>query len=67
MKMKFLMALMIALLMLTGCGGKKTVTCDGCGKTIEIKASSNMDDGWIIFCENCETELFGEDGVVSEG
>ena len=56
--------LLAALLLLTGCGETKTVTCDGCGKAVEIKADSNMDDSWIVFCGECETDLFGEDGLI---
>lgn len=65
MKVKILIALLAALLLI-GCGKTKTVTCDGCGKEQEIEAKSNMDDGWIIYCEECQVEFFGEDGLVSE-
>ena len=65
MKIKFLILSLVALLLLTGCGEKKAVTCDGCGKTIEIEANSNMDDSWIVYCDGCYTEFFGEDGLVS--
>ena len=39
---------------LTACG-KKTLHCDLCGK--EVSADSNMDEDWIIYCEECEPEL----------
>ena len=65
MKLKYLIALLFALLMLTACGETKTVTCDGCGKTIEIEANSNITEDWIVYCEDCELALFGEGGVVS--
>ncbi|MBR5126178.1 MAG: hypothetical protein IKU68_05535 [Oscillospiraceae bacterium] len=56
MKAKLLIAL-LAVLLLSGCGETKTITCDGCGKTQQIKASSNMDDSWIIYCEECEPQM----------
>ena len=65
--MKKIMCLLLALvLMLTlfGCG-KRIVTCDGCGADIAVKGNSNITDEWIVFCSTCETELFGEDGVIS--
>ena len=31
----------------------KELTCDGCGKLVEIEADSNMTDEWILFCEEC--------------
>ena len=65
--MKKIVCLMLALvLMLTlvACG-KRTVTCDGCGRDIQVKANSNVTDEWILFCSECETEFFGEDGLIS--
>ena len=35
--------------------GKVTLHCDGCGK--EVRADSNMDESWIVFCSDCEPEL----------
>jgi hypothetical protein len=61
---KMLISLLVILLMLAGCGARKTVTCDGCGKQLQIKANSNMDDSWIIYCDACNKEFFGEDGLV---
>ena len=51
--------------LLTGCGEKKTVTCDGCGKAQTLDAGSRMDDSWIIYCKECYVRLFGEDGLIS--
>lgn len=65
MKTKLLLILLAAFLLLTGCGETRTVTCDGCGETLEIEADSNMDDSWIIYCEECQVEFFGEDGLIS--
>ena len=35
----------------------KTVTCDNCGKEIEVAENSNVNENWGIFCEECEEEL----------
>ena len=45
------------LILLIGCGEKKTLICDGCGKEVSVKADSNITDSWIIFCSQCEKEL----------
>ena len=68
--MKKLIAILLTLLFLlslTACGPKKTVHCDACGDAVEIEASSNMTDEWIIYCGPCNEELFGDDPVVSPG
>lgn len=57
MNAKLLIALTAMLLLLTGCGGSKTITCDDCGKTQKISTSSKMDDSWIIYCQECEAKL----------
>ena len=31
----------------------KELTCDGCGKKVEVEIDSNMTEEWIIFCEEC--------------
>lgn len=63
-----LIAAMMMILTLFGCQKKtKTVTCDGCGTEVLIEADSNMDDSWIIYCEDCELEFFGESGLVGPG
>lgn len=57
----------LALLSLAACGKGKTVHCDHCGKEVALKAGSNIDEDWIIFCPACEEELFGDNPVVSPG
>lgn len=59
------MILLTVSLLLCGCGETKTVTCDGCGKSIEIDADSNANDDWIIYCKTCERSFFDEDGLLS--
>ena len=64
MKKKIICLLVVVLLLsLVGCG-KRTVTCDNCGKDIQVPASSNVSDEWILYCGTCEVELFGEDGLI---
>ena len=53
---KFLCLVLALLLMLAGCG-TKTVTCDGCGKEITVKANSDVTDEWILFCAECEQAM----------
>ena len=60
-----LIALLVLLAVLTGCGEPKTVSCDHCGATIELTKDSNITDEWIVFCKTCEEELFGDNPVVS--
>ena len=67
MKRKLLCLFLVVVMLLTlvACGQKRTVICDGCGTEITVKDNSNITDEWIVFCEKCELELFGEDGVVA--
>lgn len=64
MKSKIMVLLLTVALLLSGCGKAKTVSCDRCGEPQKVKASSNVDDSWIIYCTDCEKELFGEEGLV---
>ena len=52
--------------LLAGCGEKKIVHCDGCGKECKIAADSPMEEDWIIYCSDCEKKL-GLDKVVQDG
>ena len=61
------LVLAVLLLLLCGCSEKKTVTCDHCGAEIELKPDSNITDEWIVFCKECEENLFGDNPVVSPG
>jgi len=57
--MKQLLAMLLAaamLLMLGGCGEQKVLTCDGCGAEVKVDADSNMEDGWIVYCPECEKD-----------
>lgn len=48
-----------------GCYATKTLTCDNCGKEVKVKESSNMDESWIIYCDECNEQLFGDDPLLS--
>lgn len=56
--------LLILTLSLCGCGEKKTLHCDNCGIEVKADADSNMEEDWIIYCEDCNEELFGDDPVL---
>ena len=63
-----LVAISIALCgLFVGCGEKKILHCDHCGGEIEVPADNQMEEDWIIYCESCNEELFGDDPVVNPG
>ena len=35
----------------------KALTCDGCGTIVHVSGDSNLEDSWLVFCEECESEL----------
>lgn len=55
MKRMFIILLTVLLAISMYACGKVTLHCDVCGK--EIRANSNMDESWIVFCTDCEPEL----------
>lgn len=55
--------LLLLLLCVAGCGSK-VLHCDHCGKEISVKESSNMEEDWIIYCEECNEELFEGDPLL---
>ncbi len=56
---------LLLMLLLCGCGKTKIVYCDHCGAEIKVAEDSNMnDEDWILFCKDCEEELFGDEPVV---
>ena len=60
---KIILAVMLMLLSfclmlsIIGCEESKILQCDGCGKEVEVEESSNMEDDWIVFCEECSEDL----------
>lgn len=63
---KFVVFLLIALMLLSlsACGKTKILHCDGCKKEVTVKESSNMEESWIIYCEECNEKFFGEDPLL---
>lgn len=61
-----LLLIIIALtVILTGCGDKKTLHCDRCGREVEVSADSNMNESWTVYCRQCEKDL-GLETVIGE-
>lgn len=52
-KAYFVVCILTLSAILCGCNEKKIVHCDKCNKEISIDADSNMDEDWIIFCDEC--------------
>ena len=63
-KLCLILAFVLMLSVFVGCGKMKTLKCDGCGTEVEVKESSNMTDEWIIYCEKCNEEFFGDDPLL---
>lgn len=66
MKKVFLMTMLIGAcsFAVVGCGEKKTLHCDCCGSEVVVDGDSNMEEDWIIYCETCNEELFGDDPIL---
>lgn len=47
-----------------GCGAKKTLHCDNCQAEVQVDEDSNMTEEWILYCEPCNEELFGDDPIL---
>ncbi len=43
------------LLLCTGCS-TKTLHCDSCGTEIKTKHDSQVDESWVVYCEQCEKD-----------
>lgn len=69
--MKKAISLMLLLVVMgsffVGCGEKKTLHCDRCGGEILVPVDNQMEEDWIIYCETCNEELFGDDPVLNPG
>ncbi len=63
-RMICLLLILVCILSLVGCA-TKPVTCDHCGKEVQVQSNSKVTNDWIVYCRTCELELFGEDGVIS--
>ena len=64
-KVIILLSVVALLLALAACGATKILHCDHCGKEISVKESSNMEEDWIIYCKDCNEELFGDDLLLA--
>lgn len=50
--------LLLCLLALVACGKPgKILHCDACGKEISVPADSDMEEDWILLCEDCRQQL----------
>lgn len=66
---KFLCIIMVLCLFLAlaGCGKKKTLHCDRCNAEVVVDEKNNMEEDWIIYCEDCNEELFADDPLLGNG
>ena len=66
---KLIVLLLVAVMLLgilSGCA-KKILHCDGCGKEVQVDESSNMEEDWLVFCEECNKEIQPEiDAILGE-
>lgn len=53
------LSIVVIALFLYGCAATETkiVHCDNCGKEIKVSASSNVDDDWTLYCDECNEKL----------
>ena len=63
-KILFFLAVIGMLLLATSCGGTKILHCDHCNKEVTVGEKSNMEESWIIYCEDCNEKLFGDDPIL---
>ncbi len=64
LKRIFLLFIVLALWACTACGATKILHCDHCGKEVTVQESSNMEEDWIVYCEECNESLFGDDPIL---
>ena len=50
----------------TACGKTKVLHCDNCQKEVKVEESSNMEEDWILYCEECNEELFGDNPIFED-
>ncbi len=60
-----LLSLAVISFVFVGCGEKKILHCDNCGKEVTVEKDSQMNDDWTILCADCEKEL-GLDDIIPE-
>lgn len=64
-KVVFVFALMICLLTMVGCTATKTLHCDNCDKEVKVKKDSNMEESWVVYCDECNEDLFGDNPLLN--
>ena len=42
------------LLLMNACGKTKILHCDSCNKEVLVSESSNMEEDWIVLCQECD-------------
>lgn len=66
MKKTLIILMMIGcILIMVGCSATKILHCDNCNKEVEVQKSSNMEESWLIYCEGCNEELFGDNPLLN--
>ncbi len=63
-KLSIILLVSFILLSLSACGKTKILHCDGCNREVKVKQDSNMEEDWIIYCEECNEEFFGDDPLL---
>lgn len=67
MRKKGIILLLLLCFVLSAVGCKtKVVHCDVCGKDVVVKEKDNVGEDWIIYCDECYDEVFGDTPVVSD-
>lgn len=41
------------MMVLVACGERKSLHCDECGKEVTVAKDSNMEENWLVFCDEC--------------
>ena len=58
-KLTILLLVFVISISLLACTPEEVMLeCDGCGKS--IPASAEMDNDWVIYCEECQHNLLGD-------
>ncbi len=53
-----------ALLSLSGCGAQRAIYCDSCGCELSVNEKSDVEDDWLVYCNACHDELWGDDPIL---
>ena len=61
-----LLLVAMVLLGLSGCGEPKILHCDSCGQEVKVDNDSKMEEEWIVYCEECNEKLLGDDPILGD-